>query len=164
MTISVWKICDQRRLNSQADAGIHRWHRFAASTFFAVLGFLLASCDDYLTLAAYEHSGFIEKFKNGSLSAGAVLVPAGEYDAICFIYPLSLISEFSDKDWDPDFSEEYFRVWTRRGPDEKVELIHQSFLYIESGRNLCAYRHENVVISHIGRDGRVHLKIERINR
>ncbi|MFC6657270.1 hypothetical protein ACFQEX_18280 [Roseibium salinum] len=118
---------------------------------FVFLGFLLSGCDDYYTMAAYDTSPVVYRIKNGEFMIGNSIISSSNYDKLCIISPLVLISKFSTKKWDPDFSEEYFRVWTVKGETEKVEIIHESWIVIESGNNLCAENDEEIYVSKSGK-------------
>lgn len=131
--------------------------RSRASRLFAIIVTSLgvAACDDHYVLNAYPQSSLIDFLKERDYAVGDTVEVVPEYDEICFIYPLFLISSYSDKDWDPDFSEDYFRILIKQGNAEQVEVIHGSWITMARRHSLCIDKDEEFFIHEIRETGPV---------
>ncbi|TYC64211.1 hypothetical protein FMN50_01380 [Rhodobacterales bacterium] len=137
--------------------GLFRKSAAPQTVLFLCLVFLLSGCDDYYTIAMYDTSPIVYRIRDKEFNIGDTIMSPDSYDRICLIYPLELISKFSKHDFNPDFSEEYFRVLIANGDSEKVELIHESWIVIETRNNLCAGKDEEIFVSKFGNNGRIYL-------
>lgn len=120
------------------------------------LVFLISGCDDVKVRSAYSFSDMQDKIRKGKLSDGDVIFPTGELKRLCFIYPNVDLNDFTAEKRAVNFSEEYFFVLSEGAEgEERVAIIHDSYIRISGGNSLCANTGDTLIVDGVEDNGRI---------